>query len=81
MSESTYDWTDEDGRNFTPQPSHAQDSIPWHIERFGHNRYFTALNRSLCGDAPPSDARMQQVWTTWLSFLGLFGVKFQRYLA
>ncbi len=43
MSESTYDWTDEDGRNHT-----AAISIPWHLERFGHNRYFTALNRSLC---------------------------------
>ncbi len=62
MSESTYDWIGEDGENYTPQPSHAQDSIPWHIENFRHNRYFTALNRALCGQYEPSSQRMQQAW-------------------
>jgi hypothetical protein len=65
LSESTYDWTGEDGEIYTPQPSHAQDSIPWHIKHFGQNRYFTALTRVLCGEKQPSVKRMEQVWNDY----------------
>jgi len=62
MSESTYNWMGEDGEGYSPTPLHAKESIPWHIENFGQNRYFTAMNRTLCGEYQPSSERMQQVW-------------------
>ena len=62
LSESAYDWTDEEGTSYTPQSSHPEDSIAWSISHFGENRYFTAMNRALSGEADPSPDAMRAAW-------------------
>ena len=62
LSESTYDWTGDDGESYTPQSTHASDGIPWQIEHFSPDGgYFTALIRSICGEKTPSRERMYEV--------------------
>jgi hypothetical protein len=62
MSESTYDWLDEEGETVTPDRFHAQGSIGWNIENFRKNQYFTRLNRALCMTETPTAEQMKQAW-------------------
>ena len=62
LSESTYDWLNDEGEVATPQSTHPGDSLLWNVEHFGRNRYFTQMNRSLCGKHTPSVGEMMEVW-------------------
>ncbi len=62
MSESTYNWLGDEGEVETPQPTHPEGSIHWNIENFGKNRYFTQVNRAICGRANPGADEMLTAW-------------------
>ncbi len=65
ISESTYNWLDDEGQVVTPQSSHAQGSIEWNIENFGKNRYFTSLNRTLCRTRMPTAEQIRRAWSEY----------------
>jgi hypothetical protein len=61
ISESTYDWLDDEGESHTPQPSHPSDSVAWNVED-ANNQYFRSMNRALCRVGRPSAEQVLEAW-------------------
>lgn len=54
LSESAYDWRDDEGELRTPLCTHPKASLLWSIKNFREVRYFTQMNRALCGSEIPA---------------------------
>jgi len=64
LSESAYSWPNDSGSIIDPLPSHPTKSLLYWTapQRFGKQKYYTAMNRALCGIKYPSKVQMLQMW-------------------
>ena len=59
---SAYSWQDSHGKVHTPQPSHPEKSLFWSFQPGKKPRYFTQMNRALCGCEAPSIEEARKAW-------------------
>jgi hypothetical protein len=62
LSESAYDWPEDDGKLRTPLRTHPKTSLLWSIKNFGEVRYFAQMSRALCGSESPTVAERTKAW-------------------
>jgi hypothetical protein len=65
LSESAYSWRDDSGKINDPAPTHPTNSLlHWtNPDRFGEQKYFTAVSRALCGAKTPTSEGLAQAWS------------------